>query len=64
MVKAGMELPRDAKVDLYNLALSNKTVSEEGILQNELWAEAVFLITSGMYLGSVDTKFVSIRNDV
>lgn len=51
MVKARMELAKDAKFDLYNLALSNKIGSEEGILQSELWAEAVFFITAGMFLG-------------
>lgn len=64
MVKARMELPRDAKFDLYNMALSDKIGSEEGVLQSELWAEAVFFITAGMLFGSVSFKAMSIQNDV
>lgn len=60
MVKARMELPRDARFDLYNMALSDKIGSEEGILQSELWAEAVFFITAGMFLGSTDAKVIAI----
>lgn len=64
MVKARMELPRDAKFDLYNMALSDKIGSEEGVLQSELWAEAVFFITAGMLLGSMDARVISVRIDV
>lgn len=58
MVKARMELPRNAKFDLYNMALSDKIGSEEGILQSELWAEAVFFITAGTLLESLDAKII------
>lgn len=49
MVKARIDLPKDAKFDLYNVALSGKLGSEEGIRDNELWAEAVFFITASMF---------------
>ncbi|KAJ4389663.1 hypothetical protein N0V93_007135 [Gnomoniopsis smithogilvyi] len=47
MVKARIDLPKDARFDLYNVALSDKIGSEEGIRDSELWAEAVFFITAG-----------------
>lgn len=50
MVEARMALDKDAKHDLYKLALSDKKGDDEGLLQSELWAEAVFFITAGTYL--------------
>lgn len=49
MVEARMALAKDAKHDLYKMALSDKKGSEEGLLESELWAEAVFFITAGMF---------------
>lgn len=49
MVEARMALDKDAKHDLYNLALSDKIGGDEGLLESELWAEAVFFITAGTY---------------
>ncbi|KAJ0114112.1 hypothetical protein J7T55_007946 [Diaporthe amygdali] len=46
MVEARMALDRDAKHDLYKIALSDKKSSDEGLLESELWAEAVFFITA------------------
>jgi cytochrome P450 len=53
MVKARMELDKDAKFDLYNVAMNNniKThTSEDDMIKSELWAEAVFFITAGTYV--------------
>lgn len=47
MVEARMALAKDTKHDLYKMALSDKKGSEEGLLESELWAEAVFFITAG-----------------
>lgn len=47
MVEYRMSLPKDAKHDLYKMALSDKK-GEETLLESELWAEAVFFITAGM----------------
>ncbi|KAL1881186.1 hypothetical protein Daus18300_001037 [Diaporthe australafricana] len=47
MVEARMTLDKDAKHDLYKMALSDKKGSDEGLLESELWAEAVFFITAG-----------------
>lgn len=46
MVESRMALPKDAKHDLYKMALSDKK-GEETLLESELWAEAVFFITAG-----------------
>lgn len=48
MVESRMALPKDAKHDLYKVALSDKK-GEETLLESELWAEAVFFITAGKY---------------
>lgn len=48
MVEARMAMGQDARHDLYSMALSNKIGDDEGLLESELWAEAVFFITAGM----------------
>lgn len=55
MVEARIALGRYARHDLYKMALSDKKGSEEGLLESELWSEAVFFITAGAY--SLQTPF-------
>lgn len=59
MVEARMALPKDAKHDLYKMALSDKKSSEEGLLESELWAEAVFFITAGEFTHECLAKLTS-----
>ncbi|ROW13543.1 hypothetical protein VPNG_04492 [Cytospora leucostoma] len=52
MVRTRMAMDKDAKHDLYSIALSDKAGegndgSDEGVRGSELWAEAVFFITAG-----------------
>lgn len=56
MVEARMALAKDAKHDLYKMALSDKKGDEEGLLESELWAEAVFFITAGTYPDYIQWK--------
>ena len=58
MVEARIALGRDARHDLYSMALSDKKGSDEGLLESELWSEAVFFITAG---GSPHTSFSKLR---
>lgn len=47
MVEARMALDKDAKHDLYKIALSEAIAGDEKLLGSELWSEAVFFITAG-----------------
>lgn len=47
MVEARMALDKDARHDLYKIALSDAFEGGEVLLESELWAEAVFFITAG-----------------
>lgn len=49
IIKARMALEKDAKHNLYKLALSDKKGSGEGLLESEFWAEAVFFISAGKF---------------
>lgn len=54
MVKARIGLDKDAKFDLYNIAMNHNIehniesdTSKEDMIKSELWAEAMFFITAG-----------------
>lgn len=58
MVEARMALDKDAKHDLYKIALSAAMDGNERLLESELWAEAVFFITAGAHTLRTETFFV------
>ncbi|GAB1315322.1 hypothetical protein MFIFM68171_05532 [Madurella fahalii] len=48
IIKARMELPKEAKHDFYSIALNEKVgPGDEGLKRSEIWAEAVFILPAG-----------------
>lgn len=48
IIKARMELPREAKHDFYSIALNEEVgPGDEGLKRSEIWAEAVFILPAG-----------------
>lgn len=67
MVKARIGLDKDAKFDLYNVAMNHNIehnieshTSKEDMIKSELWAEAVFFITAGTCVTRDPDIFVSV----
>lgn len=57
MVEARMAMDKNAKQDLYSIALSDKISGDEGLLESELWAEAVFFITAGTFTRQIKSQY-------